>query len=238
MADLEELSRELDNITSEISVLDDDLKNSKLSRYTDLVTRTGKLKGHLDAITPHQYEKIIGRKPPPGLAITQRDSTTKKIPYSMVLDQLTGELGYHGTRGEENLRDDIVDAKEDKQRLEDLKRKRQHLVKVIDDIEEQATKPEIIKDLEYPAPQFPENIAKAEAVIVPGATYEMRRQHSYWQIYRDDKQVDKERYADEARKDILDRAKKKSAAEINRGKRLRRITGQKRRITPKVPKLK
>ena len=83
MADLDELSRELDNITSEISVLDDDLKNSKLSRYTDLVTRTGKLKGHLDAITPRQYEKIIGRKPPPGLAITQRDSTTKKIRRSV-----------------------------------------------------------------------------------------------------------------------------------------------------------
>ena len=238
MADLEELSRELDNVTSEISVLDDDLKNSRVSRYTDLVTRTGRLKGHLDAITPSQYEKIIGRKPPPGLSIKQRDSTTKKIPYSLVLDQLTSELGYHGTRGEETLRDDIVDAKEDKQKLETLKKQRQNLVKVIDDIEEQATKPELIKDLEYPAPQFPKNMTKAEMAIVPGATYEMRRQHSYWQIYHDDKPIDKERYAEEARHSMIDRAKKKSIATINRGKKIRRITGQKRRITPRMPKLK
>jgi len=228
MADIEELSAELDSVMSEMQALDDDLKNSKLTKYAELVTRGGKLKGHLESITPAQYEKIIGRKPQPDIIRKDKDGTTGKIPYNLVLDQLTSELGYHGTRGDEQLRDDILDKHGDIQRLKELKERRLYLINTLDDIEKKAIQPELIKGLEYPSPLFPENQTPAEVAIVNGTEYAMKRQHSYWQLYKDDKPVDKVRYAEAARKTMLQQAKVKAQATFNFHRKLRRTTGRKR----------
>lgn len=93
---VEELEQELTESEAKLEGLEETLAGSKAADLTGLVTKGGKMRGHLTGLTPLQYEKYLGRKPPPGLLVKAKDATTRKVQWDKVLDQLASERGYAG----------------------------------------------------------------------------------------------------------------------------------------------
>lgn len=195
MRSVEELEQELYESEVSSEALADSVRESKVADLTDLVSKTGKMRGHLTGVTPRQYERIIGRKPPPGLLVKARDATTRKVQWDMVLDMLTSERGYSS---DEQLRDAIEKAHDDKQVLEQAKGEQRVLRNEIIDKLRAEPEVETIK-LDDVCPQFPDSTCVAEVTMVDGMKFRLRRQHSYWRVDAGDKSF-RIRYARDARK--------------------------------------
>lgn len=178
MRSVEELEEELYQSEVSSEALADSVAESKVADLTDLVSKTGKMRGHLIGLTPRQYEQVIGRKPRPGLLVKARDATTRKVQWDMVLDMLVSERGY---KSDEELRDAIEKAHEDKQELEKAKANQKALRNEI--IDKLRAEPEVETiTLDDECPQFPESTCLAEVTMVNGMSFRLRRQHSYWRV--------------------------------------------------------
>lgn len=235
MKSVEELEQELYESEAHTEALEQSLAGSKVADLTELVTKGGKMKGHLTGVTPRQYKKFLGREAPPDLLVKARDATTRKVQWDMVLDQLATERGY---RSDEELRDAIERAHTDKQEIEQAKTGQRVLRNEIIDKLRAEPGVETVK-LDDVCPQFPDSVCTAEVTMVNGMQFRLRRQHSYWRIDTGDKTF-KIRYAKDAR-ELARVATKQYKQEIRESMqaRLKRLPGRGRiRITPKQPKLK
>ena len=251
MRSVEELEQELTESEAHLEGLEQTLAGSRVADLTELVTKGGKMRGHLTGLTPRQYEKVIGKKAPPGLLVKARDATTRKVQWDMVLDQLTSERGY---QSDEQLRDAIEKAHGDKQEIEKAKATQGALRNEIIDRMKAEPEVETIK-LDDKCPQFPDSTCTAEVTMVDGMRFQLRRQHSYWRLDTDKGQVIKIRYAKDARKlaRVATKDYKESITEgrarlarerkelIKKLRRERRELFRSRttpRITPRTPKLR
>ena len=195
MRSVEELEQELYESEATFEGLEQGLAGSRVADLTDLVSKTGKMRGHLTGLTSKQYEKAIGRKPPPGLLVKARDATTRKVQWDMVLDQIATERGY---KSDEALREAIEEAHEAKQELEKGKAEQRALRNEI--IDRLKAEPEVETiTLDDACPQFPDSVCSAEVTMVNGMTFRLRRQHSYWRVDAGEQSF-KIRYARDARK--------------------------------------
>ena len=194
-APIEELEQELYELDALTEGMEEGLAQNRVAHLIPLVSKTGKMTGHVTGMTPAQYEKLIGKRAPANLLVKARGATTAKVPWDMVLDQLASE---HGFDDIEALRDSIEQAHKDKKKLEELKDKQRGMRREI--IEELKTEPgiETVKEMDV-CPQFPENECAAEVTMVDGLTFKLRRQHSYWRVDAGDKSF-RIRYAKDARK--------------------------------------
>ena len=195
MQEIEKLEEELYQSQANALGLEESLEGSRVADLTELVSKTGKLKGELTGMTSLQYEKLIGKKPPPGLLTKAPDATTYKVRWEQVLDQLASGRGFDDIQ---ELKDAIEAAYSDKQKLAELKSKHNAMRnEIIDELRAEPGVQTVRR--EDVCPQFPENACAAEVTMVDGLTFRMRRQHSYWRIDAGDKSF-KIRYAHDARK--------------------------------------
>lgn len=196
MQSVEELEQELSESEAHTEALEQALNESRVADLTELVSKTGKMRGHLTGMTPKQYEKFIGRKPPASSLIKGRDATTVKVPWDLILDQLVTERGY---KSDEGLKDAIEKARNDKLELAQAKAGQRTLRNEIMDRMKAEPEVETIK-IDDECPQFPKTTCKAEVTLINGMRFTLRRQHSYWRIDTARGKTIKIRYAKDARK--------------------------------------
>ena len=229
---VEELERELYESEVKSSALTEALAESNVSDLTELVSKGGKMRGHLVGLTSRQYEKITGSKPSPGQLVKARDATTKKVPWERVLDQIATERGY---KTENELHAAIEKAHKDKQAIKAAGVTQKVLRSQI--IDKMRAEPEVEKiTLDDICPQFPDSVCAAEVTLVNGMRFRLRRQHSYWRLDTEDKSF-KIRYAKDARKlaQVVTKHHQQKIKETRRAM----LPGKKPpRITPKRPMLK
>jgi len=223
MRSVEEIEQELYESEAGLEALEESLAGSRVADLTDLVSKTGKMRGHLTGLTPKQYRKAIGKPPPPGLLKKAKDATTRKVQWDMVLDQLASERGY---KTDEELREDIEKAYNAKQELAKLKSRQGFLRGDI--IDRLRAEPEVETiTLSDVCPQFPDSVCSAEVTMINGMTFRLRRQHSYWRLDTD-RGAFKIRYAVDAQK-LARLATKEYKGEIREA----RTTQLKRKRIPK-----
>lgn len=202
MEKYEELENELYEVEGELEGLRQSFQENRAKDLVKLVVPTGKAKGELVGLTRKQYRDMIGVEPSPKLLAKLEGQTTKKIPWHLALDQLATERGY---AGDEELREAIISAREDRQEIDRLSSRSAGLIA---DIQEtvgkglfQVKKFKMERQGVLPGIDIP-----TEKTEVNGAEVEAYRQHSYWTIEVDldnDGVVDHKfeiRYAKEARK--------------------------------------
>ena len=250
MQSVEELEQELIESEAEFEAKSEAMAGSRVADLTELVTKGGKMRGHLTGLTPKQYRKYIGREAPPDLLVKAKDATTRKVQWDLVLDQLASERGY---KSDEELRDAIEQAHDDKMALEKMKSGQRAIRQEI--IEKLKAEPEVKTIvLDDACPQFPESTCAAEVTMVNGVEFRLRRQHSYWRLDRNGKPSIRIRYAKDARnlariatKDyktdirearIEESKKRLPGRRIPASERLQRLPRRAGpRITPKRPRL-
>jgi len=220
--------------------LEESLAGSKVADLTELVTKGGKMKGHLTGVTPKQYRKFLGKEAPPDLLKKARDATTRKISWDLALDQLASERGY---KSDEELRDAIEQAHDAKKGIEEGKARQKLLRNEIFDLMRQDPSVEKVV-LDDVCPQFPESTCTAEVTLVNGMEFRLRRQHSYWRIDAGDKSF-RNRYAKDARalaavatKQYKADIREAKAGKLQREKQGMRLTRKSPRITPLRPTLR
>ena len=195
MKSIEELEQELLEAEAEGESLASSMGTSRVDDLTGLISKSGKMKGHLTGLTAKQYEKLIGRPPAPGLLTKSRDATTRKVQWDMVLDQLATERGY---KSDEALKEAIEQAHDNQEELEGIKSSVKYLRDAILDKLKAEPEVETIK-LDDTCPQFPNSTCEAEVTLMNGMSFRLRRQHSYWRVDTGDKSF-RIRYAIDARK--------------------------------------
>ncbi len=209
MEKFEEIEQELNEVEGELEGLSQSFQGNRAKDLVRLVVPTGKLKGELTGLTRKQYRDMIGTEPSPRLLWKLEGQTTKKIPWDLALDVLASERGFNS---DEDLRDAIIAAKEDKQEIDRLTSRSKALIADI-----QASVTEGLFDVRKFKLErqgvLPGIVIKSEKTEVNGAEVEAYRQHSYWTIevdLDDDGVVDHKfeiRYAKEAR-ELVDLAVK------------------------------
>jgi len=203
MPGIEVLEKELDEAEANIEGLQESIRVNRASDLVKIITPTGKMKGDITGLTPHQYREFIGRSPDPKLLRKLEDQTTGKIPWNLILDQLAGERGFES---DEELKDAIISVKDEQGQLEDMKHHRDVL---IDDIKAKIKK-ELVEVrtivMERQSEMFPRETYKEEVTAVNGSEITAHRQHPYWTIEVDldnDGKIDHRftiRYAKDARR--------------------------------------
>lgn len=198
---LEQLENEAQEIKDRLETLRDVIQESNVSDLTDIITKSGKLKGELTRLTPKQYLKLYG-KPARESIIVKDEYGQDHIPWHLALDEIATERGF---KSDEELKQAIEQVQDHKEEYDKL---RARFNGILDDIEaRELTSPKIetIKGL-LQAPAFPDDFAPAEITTVDGLTLSATRQHSYWQLSENDKPVANIRYAQDARKAVKDAA--------------------------------
>ncbi len=157
MRSVEELEQTLYESELESEGVAESLEGSKVADLTELVSAQGKMRGHLVGLTPKQYKKYLGREAPPGLLKKARDATTRKVQWDLVLDTIATERGY---RSDEELRDAIEQAHDDKETLDRAKAEQRLLREEIIGKLREEPDVETIK-LDDVCPQFPSSTCVA-----------------------------------------------------------------------------
>lgn len=234
MLSVEELEQELYESEAKAEGLAETIAGSRVADLVEVVSKVGKMKGHITGLTTRQYEKFIGVKPPAHLLVVAKEATTSKVPWHLVLDQLASERGY---KSDEELKEALEEAKDDIADLEEVKAASRTLLNEIVDKLKAEPEVETIR-LEEPTPQFPDTEVMAEVTLVNGMRFRLRRQHSYWVLDTKDKKI-KVRYAKDARK-LARMATREFQSDIKEARTLQlkskqkmRLLARKRRIKPK-----
>jgi len=173
----EELDQDLAQTNEEIAGLEESLKENRAADLTRIITTGGKGKGELQGLTRKQYRDLTGGEPSPKLLTKIEGGTTEKIPWHLVLDQLAGERGYHS---DEDLKEAVEKAADDKARVDSLKARRDQLISDIN--RKRQAKPDIeTVKLTGTAPVTKDD-TKQEVTEVDGLEIKSTRQPSYWRV--------------------------------------------------------
>ena len=180
MPDIEELEKDIFESEAKAEGLHEALLESRVSDLTELVTKGGKLKGHLKGLTPAQFKKVIGREALPSTLMVAKGETQRKIPYELSIDMLMSERGFTDI---EKFKDAIEKAHEDKAEIEQLWRDRDIAINDLNAIlsaipELQSRQFKITRE----SPVYEGTKVEALVTQLNGTEVTERRQHPFWRV--------------------------------------------------------
>jgi hypothetical protein len=115
---IKDLEQDLASASMELAMLQEAEKADPAREYIDLIQKTGATKGEINYLTLNQWRKLYGKSKSemPSKSILSKDG--KHVSWELVLDDKAKTLGYHGNKADEQFHDDIIAAKERRDKIE------------------------------------------------------------------------------------------------------------------------
>ncbi len=187
-----EIESQIYETQTEIEALDSALKANRARELIYIIPHRGTYKGEVKTLTIKQFKELLGYDPPRSIR------TNNHVPWEYALDQLATERGYGSS---DDLKEDIERARDENERLQNLRSELSFLRHRAKEIEAGPTECETIK-LNAACPVFPGEDCRSEVTECDGMSFGLVRQPSYWVGSADDKPQFVQRYAGDARKEM------------------------------------